>query len=54
MSKFVKVSCGKCKKEQVVFESPASVVKCLSCGEVIAEPTGGKGKFKAKVLSKVK
>ncbi|NOX71495.1 MAG: 30S ribosomal protein S27e [Candidatus Micrarchaeota archaeon] len=42
-SRFIKVKCKKCKNEQVIFEKPATVVKCLVCGEVISEPTGGKG-----------
>jgi small subunit ribosomal protein S27e len=52
-SKFIKVKCKKCKNEQVVFERPASVVRCLVCGEVLAEPTGGKSKIKTDVISKV-
>lgn len=49
-TKFLKVACGKCKNEQVIFNKPASVVKCLVCGETLAEPTGGKGRIKSKVL----
>ena len=49
-TKFLKVVCSKCKNEQVIFNKPSSVVKCLVCGEVLAEPTGGKGKIKSKVL----
>lgn len=48
--KFVRVKCLKCKNEQSIFERPATVVKCLVCGEVLAEPSGGIGKIKAKVL----
>ena len=51
--KFLKVKCGKCKNEQIVFEKPASAVKCLVCGEVMAEPTGGKAKFMTKILGVV-
>lgn len=49
-SKFVRVKCEKCKNEQVIFEKASSVVKCLVCSEVLAEPTGGKSRIKAKVL----
>ena len=42
VSKFLHVKCEKCKNEQVIFEKSASVVKCLVCGEVLANPTGGK------------
>jgi small subunit ribosomal protein S27e len=55
-SKFLKVKCGnaKCKNEQVIFESPATEVKCLVCGEVLAKPTGGKAKMKAKLVTAMK
>ena len=49
-SKFVKVRCPKCKNEQIIFENPATVVKCLVCKETIAEPTGGKAKINADIL----
>ena len=48
---FLKVKC-KCKNEQVVFKRAASVVKCLVCNEVIAEPTGGNAKIIAEVIAK--
>jgi small subunit ribosomal protein S27e len=47
--KFLKVKC-KCKNEQVVFEKPATIIKCLVCDEILAEPTGGKAGFTSKVL----
>jgi len=53
-SDFLKVKCEKCKNEQVIFEKPASAVKCLVCGEVLAEPTGGKARLKAKFLRSAK
>jgi small subunit ribosomal protein S27e len=49
-SKFVKVKCEKCKNEQMIFVKAASKVKCLVCGEMLAEPTGGKAKFNVKIL----
>ena len=52
-SGFLRVKCNKCKNEQVVFERPASAVKCLVCGEVLIEATSGKGNFKTKVVSPV-
>jgi len=52
--KFLRVKCEKCKNEQVVFEKPAGDVICLKCGEVLAESTGGKGNFRAKILGVVK
>ncbi|MEM5812579.1 MAG: 30S ribosomal protein S27e [Candidatus Aenigmatarchaeota archaeon] len=50
-SKFLKVKCNKCKNEQMVFEKASTVVKCLVCGEVLAEPTGGKAKLNVKVIT---
>ena len=41
-SNFLKVKCKKCHNEQIVFEKPTTVVKCLVCYEVIATPSGGK------------
>jgi len=49
-SRFLKVVCGKCKNEQVIFNKAASCVKCLVCGNELAEPRGGKAKIKAKVV----
>ncbi len=47
--KFLRVRC-KCKNEQVIFEKPASAIKCLVCKEVIAVPSGGRADIRAKVL----
>jgi small subunit ribosomal protein S27e len=49
-SKFVKVRCAKCKNEQIVFGKASTAIKCLVCEKFITEPTGGKAKFKARVL----
>lgn len=48
--KFLKVECLKCKNEQIIFGSPTMVVKCLICGKVLAEPRGGKGAVKTRIL----
>ena len=50
ISKFVKVRCNECKNEQVIFGKASSKTKCLVCGEVLAEPSGGKTQVKARVL----
>ena len=47
--RFLKVIC-KCKNEQIIFDKPGSVVKCLVCNEVLAEPKASKGHISAKVL----
>lgn len=49
-SRFVKIRCPKCKNEQIVFGKVTSVVDCLVCSKILAEPTGGKSKIKSRVL----
>lgn len=49
-SKFIKVRCPKCKNEQITFGKTASNVNCLICGKLLAEPTGGKSRVKARIL----
>jgi len=49
-SRFVKVRCPKCKHEQIIFGKAAQKVKCLVCGEVLAESAGGKANIKGQVL----
>ncbi|MBD3361909.1 30S ribosomal protein S27e [Candidatus Woesearchaeota archaeon] len=49
-SKFIKIRCPKCKNEQIMFGKASNKVKCLVCGKILAEPTGGKSKVKARVL----
>jgi small subunit ribosomal protein S27e len=49
-SKFIHVMCKKCKNKQVIFSKASTVVKCLVCGEVLAEPSGGDAIIKGKVL----
>lgn len=48
-SRFLKVKCGKCGNEQVVFDRSSMIIKCNICDEVLAEPSGGKIKIKAEV-----
>lgn len=52
--KFLKVECKKCKNRQVIFERPASIVKCTKCGEVLAEPRSGKGRILTKIVEVMK
>ncbi len=49
-SKFIKIRCPKCKNEQIMFGKASTLVSCLVCGKVLAEPTGGKSRVKARVL----
>ncbi len=49
-SKFVRIRCPKCKNEQVMFGKASTKIICLVCGKVLADPTGGKSRIKARVL----
>jgi small subunit ribosomal protein S27e len=46
-SKFLKVKCKKCKNEQITYSKASMAVKCLVCGETLAEPAGGAAKILA-------
>jgi small subunit ribosomal protein S27e len=49
-SKFIKVRCPDCGNEQVIFSHVAMVVRCLVCGRVLAQPTGGKARLAAHIV----
>ena len=49
-SKFIKVRCSKCKNEQIIFGKTSTIIKCLVCDRILAEPSGGKSKIKARIL----
>ena len=49
-TRFIKVRCPKCKNEQIIFGKSSTIVKCLGCSEVLAEPSGGKSKIKGMLL----
>lgn len=49
-SKFLKVKCEKCKNEQIIFSRSATIVRCLVCDALLAEPTGGRARIHANVL----
>jgi len=52
-SKFLRVRCPDCGNEQIIFNKPAIVVRCLVCGRVLARPTGGKGIIEAKIIKEL-
>jgi len=52
--KFVKVMCNKCNNVQVIYGRASSLVKCLKCSAILAEPKSSKAKIKARVLSVIK
>jgi len=41
-SKFLKVNCKECEKENIVYSHASTSVTCKSCGNVISEPSGSK------------
>ncbi len=49
-SRFLRVKCPSCGSVNIVFDRASTVVTCLSCGEVLAEPTGGKAKILGEVV----
>jgi small subunit ribosomal protein S27e len=49
-SRFLKVKCPDCENEQIVFEKASTVVDCVVCSKVLAEPAGGKARITAEVL----
>jgi len=49
-SRFLKVECLKCKNEQIIYNKAPEDVKCLVCGNTLAEKTGGMNVIKAKIL----
>jgi len=49
-SRFLKVKCSQCANEQIVFERPASNVKCRMCGITMVESTGGKGRVSGEII----
>ncbi|MDG6939111.1 MAG: 30S ribosomal protein S27e [Nitrososphaerota archaeon] len=52
-SSFLLVKCASCATERVVYSNAAVQVKCDSCGEVLAEPTGGRANILAEVIKKM-
>jgi len=49
-SGFLRVKCKGCRNEQIIFNKASTLVKCLVCDMILAEPTGGKAIIKGVVL----
>lgn len=47
--KFIKIKCSKCKNTQVLFGRATTKVRCNECGGVVALPSGGNAKIRARV-----
>jgi len=52
-SRFLRVKCDDCGNEQVIFDRAATVIKCLVCDRVLAEPRSSKVMVKTKILEVV-
>jgi small subunit ribosomal protein S27e len=48
-SKFLEISCPRCKERQVIFGKSSTNIKCKSCNLLLTKTTGGKTKVKAPV-----
>lgn len=53
-TKFYRVKCPDCENEQLIFEKASTIVDCVVCGRVLAEPTGGRVNLKAEKVSEVR
>jgi len=51
-SYFLLVQCPECSNKQIIFSHASTEVKCLVCGTLLAEPTGGKAKVHGKILKR--
>ena len=48
-SKFLKINCKECEKENIVYSHASTSVTCKSCGNVIAKSTGSKAQILGKI-----
>ncbi|XVH30711.1 30S ribosomal protein S27e [Haloferacaceae archaeon DSL9] len=50
---YVRIKCGDCENEQIVFEKSATTVNCAVCGTTLAVPTGGKARIEHEIVETV-
>ncbi len=48
-AKFVRVKCSKCKNSQIIFGKASTKVHCNECDGIIALPSSGNAKIRARV-----
>lgn len=48
-AKFLKIKCSKCKNTQVIYGRATTKVRCNECGGIVALPSGGNAKIRARV-----
>ena len=49
MGRFLRVKCD-CGNEQNIFGNSSTVVKCMVCNRMLAEPTGSRAKVHGKIV----
>jgi small subunit ribosomal protein S27e len=50
-SRFLRIRCKACESEQIVFSHTTHAINCRTCGETLAQPTGGKARINGIILS---
>ena len=50
-SAFLKIRCRSCESEQIIFSHATHAIRCRNCGEILAEPRGGKAKINGIVIA---
>ncbi len=50
---FIRAECNECGNQQVIFSRPSQEVKCLVCGTVLAQPTGGRAELEADIVEEL-
>ena len=50
-SRFLRIRCKTCESEQIVFSHTTHIINCRTCGDTLAQPTGGKAKINGIILS---
>ena len=48
-SVFLRVKCPKCGNEQLIFSNTVNKISCNVCGELLAEPSGGRAQINGDV-----
>jgi small subunit ribosomal protein S27e len=46
---FLRVKCQKCGNEQLLYSNAVNKITCNVCGELLAEPSGGRAKINGEV-----
>ena len=47
--KFIKIKCSKCKNTQIIFGRASTKVHCNECNGIVALPSSGNAKIRARV-----